>query len=130
MFKASSLILAIALVGCATETLPPPDASGDNSMATPPANDFPTQERVEYVLTCIEKKGGLKYETLYPCICKIDKIAEKMRYDEYTQARTFNFMRSTPGEKGAIFRDPPQSKQLRKLLEEAENYAESSCYSK
>ncbi|MGR8933434.1 MAG: hypothetical protein ACU837_03500 [Gammaproteobacteria bacterium] len=93
-------------------------------------NDFPTQDRVEYVLECIAKKGGLKYETLYPCICKVDKIAEKMRYHEYAEAKTFTYMRKTPGDQGGIFRDPPQAKELRNKLKEAEQYGDAQCFVK
>ncbi|CCE23574.1 MULTISPECIES: hypothetical protein [Methylotuvimicrobium] len=96
----------------------------------PFVSDFPTQERVDYVLSCIAKKGGLTYITQYGCGCKIDKIAEKMSFADYDQARTFGFMRKTPGEAGGVFRDPPEAKRLRKLMEEAEAYAEKSCFVK
>ncbi|PKM34981.1 MAG: hypothetical protein CVV06_18695, partial [Gammaproteobacteria bacterium HGW-Gammaproteobacteria-10] len=76
------------------------------------------------------KKGGLTYITQYGCGCKIDKIAEKMSFADYDQARTFGFMRKTPGEAGGVFRDPPEAKRLRKLMEEAEAYAEKSCFVK
>lgn len=93
-------------------------------------NNYPTQDRVEYVLQCIEKHGGLRYETLYPCICKVDKLASLMTFDEYTQAKTFTFLRRTPGEKGGVFRDPPQAKELRKKLKETDQLAEDSCFVK
>ncbi|WP_341325142.1 hypothetical protein [Methylotuvimicrobium sp. KM2] len=96
----------------------------------PFVSDFPTQERVDYVLSCIAQKGGLTYITQYGCGCKIDKIAEKMSFADYDQARTFGFMRKTPGEAGGVFRDPPEAKRLRKLMEEAEAYAEKSCFVK
>lgn len=93
-------------------------------------NDYPTQERIEYVLNCVAKHGGLTYITKYACSCKIDKISEKLTYKEYEEARTFAFLRSTPGEKGGIFRDPAQAKDLRTRLKEAEEYAEKSCFVK
>jgi len=34
------------------------------------------------------------------------------------------------GDAGAVFRDPAQSKDLRKRLKEAEGYAEKSCFVK
>ena len=92
-------------------------------------NDYPTRDRVEYVFNCIAKHGGrLDYVTQYACGCKIDKIAEKMTFAEYEAASTFTMLRSTPGENGAVFRDPQQSKDLRTRLKEAEAYAESSCF--
>ena len=115
-------LLAAAIIAGCTATTEKPETEEARFV-----RDFPTQDRVEYVLACIEKKGGLRYETLYPCICKIDKIAEKMSYKDYAQAKTFTYLRRTPGEKGGIFRDPPQAKKLRKQLKDAEQYAEDSC---
>ncbi|MBE0436143.1 MAG: hypothetical protein IBX56_10095 [Methylomicrobium sp.] len=117
-----SAILA-ALAGCST-------TQEKLDEDAPFVSDFPTQERVDYVLSCIAKKGGLTYITQYGCGCKIDKIAEKMSFADYDQARTFGFMRKTPGEAGGAFRDPPEAKRLRKLMEEAEAYAEKSCFVK
>ena len=95
-------------------------------------HNYPTRDRVEYVFNCIAKHGGnlLDYVPRYNCGCKIDKIAEKLTFEEYEAASTFTMLRSTPGEKGAVFRDPKQSKDLRTRLKEAEAYAESSCFVK
>ena len=93
-------------------------------------NEYPTRDRVDYVLQCVAKHGGLTYITQYACGCKIDKIAEKLTFAEYEAATTYGFMRKTPGEKGAAFRDPKESKSLRTLLKEAEQYAEKMCFVK
>lgn len=95
-------------------------------------NDYPTRDRVEYVFNCIAKHGGnlLDYVPRYNCGCKIDKIAEKLTFEEYEAATTFSMLRSTPGENGAVFRDPKQSKDLRTRLKEAEAYAEERCFVK
>ncbi|MDO8843514.1 MAG: hypothetical protein Q7U98_15130 [Methylicorpusculum sp.] len=93
-------------------------------------NDFPTQERIDYALSCIAKKGGLTYISQYGCGCKVDKIAEKMSFEEFDQARTFGFLRSTPGEAGGVFRDPEHAKKLKAKLQAAEEYAEKSCFVK
>ncbi len=93
--------------------------------------DYPTRDRVEYVFNCIAQHGGkLDYITQYACGCKIDKIAEKLSFEEYEAATTFGYLRKTPGEKGSVFRDPEQAKDLRKQLKEAETYAESQCFVK
>jgi hypothetical protein len=97
---------------------------------TPIINDFPTRDRVEYVLNCVAQHGGLTYITQYACGCKIDKIAEKMTFAEFEAAKTFSYLRSTPGESGGVFRDPKQSKDLRKKLKEAEAYSERNCFVK
>ncbi|WP_305907488.1 hypothetical protein Q9L42_015550 [Methylomarinum sp. Ch1-1] len=93
-------------------------------------NQYPTRDRVEYVLQCVAKHGGLTYINQYACGCKIDKIAEKLTFEEYEAATTYGFMRKTPGEKGGAFRDPKESKSLKKRLEEAEAYAERMCFVK
>lgn len=121
LFISSAIVAALA--GCTTA----PEKPAEDA---PFVSDFPTQERVDYVLSCIAQKGGLTYITQYGCGCKIDKIAEKMSFADYDKARTFGFMRKTPGEAGGVFRDPPEAKRLRKLMEEAEEYAEKSCFVK
>jgi hypothetical protein len=91
-------------------------------------NDYPTRDRVDYVLECVAKHGGLSYINQYACVCKIDKIAEKLSFADYEAARTFVQMQKTPGEAGAAFRDPQQSKDLRSKLKEVEATAEKACF--
>lgn len=122
------LILSIGLftliTGCATAP------QQNNEVVT--INDYPTRDRVEYVFNCIAKHGGLSgskaYINQYACGCKIDKIAEKLTFEEYESARTFAYLKKVPGESGAVFRDPKQSKDLRTRLKEADQYAESQCF--
>lgn len=94
------------------------------------ANDFPTLERVEYVLRCMNEHGGEDYNTLYGCVCKIDQIAAHMTYEDYAEAEVFRQLRSTPGERGGVFRDPPRADELRDKLQEATDTAEKSCFIK
>jgi len=118
-----SLALLAALAGCAsTEEKPVEEQTF--------VNNFPTRDRVEYVLNCVAKHGGLSYITQYACGCKVDKIAEKMTFEEYEAAQTISYLRKLPGEGGGIFRDPARSKDLRKQLIEAEEYAEKNCFVK
>ena len=92
------------------------------------ANDFPTQARVEFVLRCMDSHGGQKYETLYSCICTIDKIAEKIAYDEYVEGDVFSQLRTTPGERGGMFRDPDRASFLVKKISDITKMAEKSCF--
>ncbi len=96
------------------------------SIAT--ANDFPTQARVEYVLRCMDSYGGQKYEILYSCICVIDKIAENIPYDEYVEGEVFAQLRTTPGERGSVFRDPDRASLLVKKISDLTEDAEKSCF--
>ena len=95
--------------------------------ATAFANDFPTQARVEYVLRCMDANGGQSYDTLYACVCAIDKIADSFSYEEFAEAETFALMRSTPGEQGGVFRDPDRARALQKRYQEVVSGAEQSC---
>lgn len=91
------------------------------------ANDFPTQARVEFVLSCMSERGGQSYDTLYPCVCIIDRIAEEMSYAEFAEAQVFRQLRSTAGERGGLFRDPEQAVTLAEKLEAATAHAEDRC---
>jgi len=92
------------------------------------ANDFPTQARVEFVLQCMHTRGGQKYENLYSCVCTIDKIAEKIAYDDYVEGEVFTQLRTTPGERSGVFRDPDRARLLVKKISEITDFAEKSCF--
>lgn len=118
-----SATLMTIVTGCATTQQEPVEE-------TKIINDYPTRDRVEYVLNCVAQHGGLTYITQYACGCKIDKIAEKLTFSEYEAAKTFSYLKSTPGDGGGVFRDPAQSKDLRAKLKEAEAFAEKNCFVK
>ena len=128
----SALTLSIVLAsGCTTFSDKPSTVIQTTDTETVMMSNYPTRDRVEYVFNCIAKHGGkLDYATQYACGCKIDKIAEKLTFAEYEAAATFTMLRSTPGENGAVFRDPKHSKDLRTRLKEAEAYAEENCFVK
>jgi hypothetical protein len=91
-----------------------------------PRHDYPTQARVEYVNACIASHGE-KLSSLYQCSCVIDRIAEKLSYDEFVEAATFSRYSGLPGEGGAIFRDSQEAKQKAKLYRELEAEALRAC---
>jgi len=122
-------ILFMLLSGCAN-TPQQADTEASSVEPTVTVNDFPTRDRVDYVLECVAKHGGLSYINQYACGCKIDKIAEKLSFADYEAAKTFVQMQKTPGEAGGVFRDPQQSKDLRSRLKEAEAEAERLCFVK
>ena len=93
------------------------------------ANDFPTQARVEFVLGCMDERGGQSYNSLYPCICVIDKIASRMPYREFAASETLSFLYSTPGERGGFFRDAaPRSRKRFKAFRALREEAEAACF--
>jgi hypothetical protein len=72
--------------------------------------------------------GGQKYEILYSCVCIIDKIAEKIPYDEYVEADVFTQLRTTPGERGGVFRDPDRASLLVEKISKITEVAKKSCF--
>jgi hypothetical protein len=123
------LATTLLITGCATTSEQSATETAAEAQSAK-VNDYPTRDRVEYVLNCVAQHGGLTFITQYACGCKIDKIAEKLNFAEYEAARTFSMLKGTPGEAGGVFRDPQQSKDLRKRLKEAEAYAEKNCFVK
>lgn len=122
-----SLALIAAISGCAME----PEKPVEQAEPAPFVSDYPTRDRVEYVLNCVAQHGGLTYITQYACGCKIDKIAEKLNFAEYEAAKTFTYLtKGQTGDAAAAMRDPAQSKDLRKRLKDAEQSAEKSCFVK
>src|SRR6266571_2453623 len=51
------------------------------------ATGYPTVDRVEFVLECMQKNGG-KQEFLYKCACLVDEIARAYTYDDFVEAST------------------------------------------
>ncbi len=129
--KSTSFLFGLALVsvisGCATA----PEKPVEQAEPAPFVSDYPTRDRVDYVLNCVAQHGGLTYISQYACGCKIDKIAEKLSFAEYEAAKTFTYLtKGQTGDAASAMRDPAQSKDLRKRLKDAEQFAEKSCFVK
>ena len=123
------LILASSiLAGCAATSKQPASPAQAAPAAAAPANDFPTLTRVEYVLNCMQEKGGENYDNLYHCVCAVDHVAAKMSHEEFLQAETFETNKNLAGERGGVFRDPGQSKVLRDKLKAVLDEANGKCF--
>jgi hypothetical protein len=92
------------------------------------ANDYPTLERVDHVLTCMRTNGGQTVDNLYACSCEVDIIAQQVSFAEFTEARTFEIYKRMPGEKGGLFRDNPRAEELVGKLEAARADAQKRCF--
>lgn len=121
----SLAIVTSLLVGCASNQKAATPAPETQAAQT---NDFPTLTRVEYVLSCMQEKGGKNYDNLYHCVCAVDQIASKMSHEEFLQAETFETNKNLAGERGGVFRDPGQSKTLRDKLKTVVDEANSKCF--
>jgi hypothetical protein len=94
--------------------------------ADPPSHDYPTIARIEYVQECMNRAGA-QQNTMYQCACAIDRIAEKLTYEEFVEASTFAKYATLPGEGGGIFRDTDEAKQKAKLFRTIEGDAYRAC---
>lgn len=91
------------------------------------AHDFPTADRVEYVLECMVDHQS-KQEYLYKCSCAIDRIARAVNYDEYVEMSTALRNKSLGGERGAEFRDPAFVKDMANKYKALQDKARKACF--
>ena len=92
----------------------------------PPAHDYPTQARVEYVNECIANHDD-SLANVYQCSCTIDRIADHLSYDDFVTAITFARYSGLPGEGGAVFRDSDQARATAKRFRMLETEAQRAC---
>lgn len=90
------------------------------------AHDYPTTDRVEYVLECMKTNGG-SYEYLYKCSCAIDEIAKQLSYDEYVESSSVVRYQGMAGERIGVFRDPDSMKDMAKRYRGVLSQAKSQC---
>ena len=90
------------------------------------ANDFPTTDRVEYVLECMKNHDG-KHEYLYKCSCAIDAIARQLKYAEYVEVSTAARYQTLGGERGGAFRDPESVRNMAKKFRTIQASANKQC---
>jgi hypothetical protein len=91
------------------------------------AHDYPTADRVEYVLECMVDHQS-KQEYLYKCSCAIDRIAQEIGYDEYVESATALRHQGLSGPRGAEFRDPGAGKAMAIKYKEVQDKARKACY--
>jgi hypothetical protein len=95
----------------------------------PPANDYPTPARADYVLGCMAANGNT-HEALYQCSCAIDSIATQLPYSDYEKAETALSLQLGNGVGGRVglFRDPPEIKAVLERLRQAQAEANLTCF--
>jgi hypothetical protein len=92
------------------------------------AEEYPTLERVDHVITCMARHGGQTIDNLYACSCEIDVIAKSVSLEDFTEARTFEIYKRMPGEKGGLFRNSERGDEIVALLDGARAEAEKQCF--
>jgi hypothetical protein len=89
------------------------------------ANDFPTAARVEYVLACMA--GEQSYTTVNACSCRIDVMASRFTYEDWTAIETAVALQSVPGRRASAIRGIGWIKDLLERFRAAEADAEMQC---
>ena len=91
-------------------------------------HDYPTVARADYVLGCMAANGNTRL-ALERCACSIDTIAEQLPFASYEVADTVLRMQAgNLGERGAEFRDPPQTRAAVEALRRAQAEATLRCF--
>jgi len=91
------------------------------------ANDYPTRDRVEYVLNCLQELGRNSMDDLQTCSCRLDSVASSMSFETYGWAVTYNRNKRMTGEKGSVFRDNKAGIRFSKDLAAYEEMAKGQC---
>jgi hypothetical protein len=94
------------------------------------ANDFPTQARVEWVLTCMRESKALPQESMYKCSCAIDGIASKVKYGTWVDLSTVANGMTIAGERGGAMRDIKDGRKLVVSFRELQDSAKKACFIK
>ena len=118
MESISRSAFALALVLAMTPAVARADGAG--------AAGYPTVDRVEFVLECMQKNDG-KQVFLYKCSCLIDNIAQKYSYDDFVEASTAARYQTLGGERGGVFRDPPKVRETAKRYLQVRGDAMKQC---
>jgi hypothetical protein len=94
------------------------------------ANDFPTQARVEWVLTCMRESKTPPQESMYKCSCAIDGIASKVKYSTWVDLSTVANGITIAGERGGVMRDMKDGRKLVVSFRELQDSAKKACFIK
>jgi hypothetical protein len=92
------------------------------------ANDFPTTDRVEFVLECMRDHTGGKFELLNKCSCTIDRLAEIYRYDDFVEGQTMAKAVTIAGDRGAALRDNADAQKAARSYRDAVAGAGRACF--
>ena len=114
--------LVLASAALATALL----ASGPS--AASPAG-YPTELLADYVFGCMATNGQTP-DALRRCSCSIDRIGDRITYDEYVQAETILRMQQVPGgdDRIAMYRTAPWATAMVDKLRQAQAEAEARCF--
>lgn len=104
-------------------------AMGVNCAAAiePPANDYPTVTRADYVFGCMVANGQTR-SALEKCSCSIDVIASVLPFKEYEEAETIMSVRQRGGQNTSMFLSMPLLREKVARLKRAQIEGELRCF--
>ena len=97
------------------------------SAAEPPANDYPTVARADYVFGCMQVNGQTR-DALERCSCSIDVIAALLPFDQFEEAETVMRVRQRAGKNASMFLSMPMLRGKVDDLKRAQVEAELRCF--
>lgn len=92
------------------------------------ANDFPTVDRMLYVQECIKAHPGPNFEMINKCSCALDRLALKVKFDDYVTMSTIVKAVTIGGERGGELRDNDTIKPQIKRYRDLQSEAQKSCF--
>jgi hypothetical protein len=101
--------------------------AGGAQGAEPPANDYPTAARADYVFGCMQVNGQTR-DALERCSCSIDVIASLLPYEQYEEAETVMRVRQRGGKNASMFLTMPMLRAKVDDLKRAQIEAELRCF--
>ena len=114
------LVVAIALALSASAFAAKPKAKAK-------VNNYPTLDRVQYVLECAQNyPDKVHQEMVFKCSCAIDEIAKQISYDDFINDWTASKAISIAGDRGAI-REHQMVKGMVKQFKDVQGSAQKTC---
>jgi hypothetical protein len=92
------------------------------------ANDFPTADRVNYVLECMKDNPGTQYEMVAKCSCSLDALAKDVPFDQFMDMTTATKANSIGGERGNTIRDTEVLQVKIRRFRELQAKVKKSCF--
>ena len=92
------------------------------------ANDFPTADRVGFVLECMRDHKGVEFELLNKCSCTIDRLAALYKYDDFVEAQTMAKAVTIAGERGSVLRDNEDAQKAARRYRASVKEAGRACF--
>ena len=102
--------------------------SGLLQAAPAAAYDYPTAERVNYVMACMRDNPGPHFEMINKCSCAIDALARDVSLDDFVAMSTATNANSIGGERGAYIRDSAELQTQIRKFRELQAAARKGCF--